>query len=147
MSGLTVGFTGTQKGVTALQKKRVASLLQALVPNAVVHGGCIGADSDFSLIWSKFHKQHDYQYDFFQCVFPSNIKSTQGEIYGQFILYPEKPPLVRNKIIVDKSDIIIAAPRQEREIIRSGTWSTIGYARKKEKPIYIVFSSGTIRPN
>jgi predicted Rossmann fold nucleotide-binding protein DprA/Smf involved in DNA uptake len=48
-------------------------------------------------------------------------------------------PLVRNKVIVNISDVILATPFEDKEVMRSGTWSTIRYARKVGKtPIIIL---------
>jgi hypothetical protein len=48
-----------------------------------------------------------------------------------------KHPLERNHDIVDQTDFMIAAPFTESEVLRSGTWSTIRYARKQGKEVYI----------
>ena len=58
----------------------------------------------------------------------------------------EKPKdyLVRNKDIVDQSKILIACPETAYEKSRSGTWSTINYAKRKKRKILIIFPSGNI---
>lgn len=49
------------------------------------------------------------------------------------------PYLQRNRNIVDESDIMIACPKDpNQEILRSGTWATIRYARKQGKKVIIV---------
>jgi predicted Rossmann fold nucleotide-binding protein DprA/Smf involved in DNA uptake len=54
------------------------------------------------------------------------------------------PPLVRNRIIVDGCDVLLAAPSgAERDNPRSGTWMTVRYARKRRKRIVIVWPDGT----
>jgi predicted Rossmann fold nucleotide-binding protein DprA/Smf involved in DNA uptake len=45
--------------------------------------------------------------------------------------------LVRNRAIVNSSGLLIAAPAGE-EILRSGTWSTVRYARSKDKRVRIL---------
>ena len=50
--------------------------------------------------------------------------------------------LNRNKNIVDASNLIFAFPF-DKEIIRSGTWSTIRYAKKINKPLIIIRKDGS----
>jgi hypothetical protein len=52
------------------------------------------------------------------------------------ILKP-KPFLDRNKDIVNSCDILIACPENDIEVLRSGTWSTIRYAKKINKPVLL----------
>jgi len=56
--------------------------------------------------------------------------------------YDPRPPLVRNRDIVDATDMLIAAPATRKEVLRSGTWATIRYAKKMKKWIYIIYPSG-----
>lgn len=50
----------------------------------------------------------------------------------------QKPYLERNTDIVTNSDIIIGCPLDPtKEVIRSGTWSTIRKAKKMNKKIFI----------
>jgi hypothetical protein len=57
---------------------------------------------------------------------------------------PAKPYLVRNHEIVDDSQVLIAAPKEFTEQLRSGTWATIRYARKIGRTVRIVFPDGSI---
>ena len=58
-------------------------------------------------------------------------------------LVEKKEYLQRNKDVVDSSDTLVAFPRTYEEQLRSGTWSTIRYARKKNKTIVIIYPNGT----
>ncbi len=62
---------------------------------------------------------------------------------GICIAEPEKP-LDRNKKLVDDGEILVATPAELNEERRSGTWSTIRYARKTDKPIIIIFPNGHV---
>jgi hypothetical protein len=53
-------------------------------------------------------------------------------------VYPEKEYIERNHNIVDNTDMLIAFPSTKTEILKSGTWATIRYARKKGKKIIII---------
>lgn len=58
-------------------------------------------------------------------------------------MHPEKDYKVRDKDIVDMSERMIATPFCP-EIARSGTWTTVRYARKKNKPLWIVMPDGQV---
>jgi hypothetical protein len=49
-----------------------------------------------------------------------------------------KQYLDRNRDIVDETDILLAGPRTDKEEFRSGTWSTVRYARKCGKVVEIL---------
>jgi hypothetical protein len=50
----------------------------------------------------------------------------------------KKDYLDRNRDIVDNCDLLIATPKETTEVLRSGTWSTVRYAKKIGKPIVII---------
>ncbi len=54
-----------------------------------------------------------------------------------------KPYLERNRDIVDASEVLIACPSTREEVMRSGTWATVRYARKKGMKITLIFRDGT----
>jgi len=131
-----IGFTGTQLGMTSRQKEQVKKNLDIFQIdhkfNDVYchHGDCIGADKEF----------HDMVLDclFDVVVHPPNIKDKRAFCDDYRFMFPEKSYLERNHDIVDNSDVLIATPKQIVEQIRSGTWATIRYARKLNKPIMII---------
>ena len=49
-----------------------------------------------------------------------------------------RPYLDRNKVIVRETSFLIAAPAMEIEQLRSGTWSTVRYARRLGWPIHLL---------
>lgn len=54
------------------------------------------------------------------------------------------PYLQRNKVIVDRCGVLVAAPGEAQEQLRSGTWSTIRYARRVGRPVIMVLPDGTV---
>lgn len=58
------------------------------------------------------------------------------------LFIPIKPPLVRNHDIVDSTELLIACPKEQVEVLRSGTWATIRYARKKEITVWLIDPEG-----
>lgn len=57
------------------------------------------------------------------------------------IAMTEKPPLIRNRDIVNAGELLIATPKLDVEEQRSGTWAAIRYARKIGKPIILIYPS------
>ena len=57
-----------------------------------------------------------------------------------------KPPLVRNKVIVRETALLVAAPADAMEQHRSGTWSTVRFARKLGRAICVIRPDGTLIP-
>jgi len=53
--------------------------------------------------------------------------------------------LERNRAIVDETDILLAAPLESEEQLRSGTWATVRYARKQHKTVLVIFPNGIVQ--
>ena len=122
------GFTGTRNGLNENQKCQIIKLLNDNNITEAHHGDCIGADTDFhNLCQSKNIKI---------IIHPPNINKLRSFSKSNDILKP-KPFLDRNKDIVNDCDILIACPENDQETLRSGTWSTIRYAKKINKPILL----------
>lgn len=58
-------------------------------------------------------------------------------------LHPCRPPLERNRTIVDECEVLVACPAGP-EVTRSGTWSTIRYARRIGRPVVIIYPDGSV---
>ena len=130
-----IGFTGTQEGMTAKQYHNVRGILLEEEAARAVHGGCIGADTEFHRLCIDRRMQI--------VVWPSNKKSKQGDWSGAFLVHPEMDPLKRNPLIVNTATIMIVAPKEMQEIVRSGTWTTYRRARWRGIPRWLVYPDGT----
>jgi hypothetical protein len=100
-------------------------------PGQFYHGCCCGADMEFHHLVKKVWGR-----EAFIGIFPSTAK-TRAPIPpdANFVAEP-KPPLVRDKDIVRAGrDILLAAPLQMSEVLRSGTWSTVRFAKKLGVPV------------
>ena len=53
-----------------------------------------------------------------------------------------RPYLARNRDIVDASDLMLACPAEQQEVLRSGTWATIRYALKRDKHLIVIHPNG-----
>lgn len=146
MSSVQVGFTGTSNGMTPGQKIAFLELLNDLSSEAssppMFHHGCaVGADLDAATLakdvgwWVIGHP----------CRCPqTRIVRSNWTIMDDETRSPH-PFLARNRHIVSNTDLLIACPSTKAEVKRSGTWSTIRYARSESKDLYIIWPDGTVR--
>lgn len=142
-TNIKIGFTGTQKGMTAKQQESLKKLFKHILQKRSIsefhHGDCIGADEQAHKIVFSFCKSiHIHPGTDSRGNSPKRAFCT-GRVYDP------APYLIRNKIIVDSTDLLIACPHQSFEEIRSGTWATVRYALKAHKHLIIVYPSGIIQ--
>jgi len=140
---MNIGFTGTQQGMTKEQKNSFYYAIN--FKNNISdgsefhHGDCIGADEQAVDIVMNLE---------FTIVCHPPIKTVKRAFTPSDYQRPPKDYLVRNHDIVDETDILIATPKEETgEELRSGTWATVRYARKKGRKILIIRPSGKIESN
>lgn len=114
--------------MTPWQKYELEILLEG--DDELHHGGCKGADVQAHEIALRKG-----------CVViihPSNLRHWQGRCPRSDRVLPPKDPLERNRDIVDSVDAVVAAPATIGEVLRSGTWATIRYARQENKILAIL---------
>ena len=138
---MDIGFTGTRAGMTKEQKDCFQLLIAFLKPTRFHHGNCIGADTDAERIIRKERGEG--------CIivrWPCNIPSVQSKIIKRDCDFVRDimPPLVRNSEIVRASDVMIATPKEHKEVLRSGTWATIRCAKRTGHKLYIIWPYGTV---
>jgi hypothetical protein len=137
---MKIGFTGTQIGLTLHQQGEVKRILvevwSKLLPEETIefhHGDCIGSDAQAgsiaSLLGCIIH------------VHPPIDARKRAYAKGN-VTYAPKEYIERNHNIVDLCNLLIATPRSKDEEIRSGTWATIRYARKRNIPIILITPNG-----
>ena len=124
---MRLGFTGTQEGMSQHQKEQFVLKMLELSPTEFHHGDCIGADAE----------AHDIVREFFPnvkiVIHPPIADSKRAYKRGDEYKLPETY-LKRDHIMVDATEYLVGTPKQNAEILRSGTWATIRYARKTSKP-------------
>jgi hypothetical protein len=135
---MKVGFTGSRNGMSKEQMAKFKDVLfKYILAGTMIeelhHGCCVGADATLVLI----------------CItsMPNTVLVAhppfekklvdRGAVGLSNVLWPEAPYLVRNQNIVHATDILLAAPNGP-ERLRSGTWSTIRYARKHGGEVIIL---------
>lgn len=132
----SIGFTGTHEGMTQAQKNMVKRISNLLYEHGCEfhHGDCIGADEEAHKI---FHKGC---YTIF--IHPPIKSDKRAFCIGKS--YPAEEYLERDKSIVDNCQFMIGCPKAEKEELRSGTWATIRYARKKKRNHVVIYPTGRI---
>jgi predicted Rossmann fold nucleotide-binding protein DprA/Smf involved in DNA uptake len=132
---ISLSFTGTRAGMTREQLLGLEALLHDIKPDEVHHGGCIGADEQFHDMVLQKTQARIY-------IHPCNL-STSYKFHvlpqTRIVILSEKPSLSRNQDIVNCGHAIVACPETRDEIIRSGTWSTVRYAKRINKPLVILY--------
>jgi hypothetical protein len=124
-----IGFTGTRDGMTARQKSALRGLLTSHDGAILHHGDAVGADAE----------AHDIAVAL-GCtivIHPPTIERQRAFRSAAEIRAP-RPYLDRNKDIVRDTKLLVAAPADAMEQLRSGTWSTVRYARRLGRPICLL---------
>ena len=139
---MKIGFTGTREGMSWQQQNEIGHLLESHfdwndeLVNQVHHGECIGADSDFHELarlggWDIWGH-------------PSDLATRNADLAGFTFQFEPSKPIERNHHIVDQTEFMVGAPKG-LEYVRSGTWSAIRWARKRQRYIFIVYPNGAIQ--
>ena len=136
-----IGFTGTQS-LAPVAPERIAKLESAMRmlackdPITLHHGDCVGADAlahDIALKLRKEGRSVGIE------IHPPENSYKRAWCEGQNVMHEVKPYLDRNHDIVDAASVMLALPQDpEREVLRSGTWATVRYSRKKCKRLVII---------
>jgi hypothetical protein len=131
---LSVGVTATQAGLTKVQLEAFDYFLSVFPVKVIRHGDCVGGDDQLA---NRARKRKIYLISH-----PSNLVAKRA--YAESDEYLDmKPPLDRNRDIVDHSFMLWGFPKGPEEL-RSGTWATIRYAWKERKPTMVIYPEGTI---
>lgn len=129
---MRIGFTGTRDGMSQSQKEQFVLLMQTLSPTEFHHGDCAGADAEAHDIVREFFPQVKIH------VYPPRLNYMRAYKQGD-ILYDPDDYIPRDRRIVDSTEILIGAPKVTGdETTQSGSWYTIRYARKRQKPNYVL---------
>ena len=127
---MKIGFTGTRFGMSATQIEWLEEFFKTHDVTQFHHGDCVGADEEA-------HKIADKVFGIKTFVHPPINEKHRAYCLGD-VIYLAKPYMERNKDIVLATDKLVAMPRTVGETNRSGTWSTVRYARKTHKDIHMV---------
>lgn len=142
---MKIGFTGSREGGTTLTFRVFSSLVLNQFIDAVEfhHGCCVGWDEQACLLAGYCKGLNP---DFLRIAHPGDWPSLTSEVAkdNSEVVLPWKKNLSRNRDIVNACDWLIACPRTQTEEQRSGTWSTVRYARMMGRRITIINPDGTL---
>jgi len=141
-----VAFTGTRKGMTIVQWERFNEILHEELVNQKLNewhdGDCIGADQQAHATVQRIDGHHVGPKVRLHG-HPCNL-DTQRAWMDYDVTHRVETPLVRNKIMVDASELLLATPHEYEEVLRgSGTWATMRYAVKTDTRLRVIFPDGT----
>lgn len=136
----SIGITGTREGCTTEQLKSFAIMLDHLVNlggyDELHHGDCLGVDEQGHTVATQLNCTtvcHPPVSDYMRA-YTHNDQTRKEYDY-----------LERDHNIVKEADVLVACPKgSEKDHYRSGTWTTIRFARKEGKEIVIVWPDGVI---
>jgi len=134
-----IGFTGTREGLTPLQMENLRKVLKSLIQHGLTelhHGDCVGADKAVDTLAQELGLK--------RVIHPPDSITLRAFCQGEVVL-PPKPYLQRNQDIVRARRILVACPKELTEQQRSGTWSTVRFARKVGVRTLLLFPDGTVR--
>jgi hypothetical protein len=131
------GFTGSSTETSTAQRVAFTGWVSAHSRDIdeFDHGDCVKADEFAHAVIREFTNAKII-------VHPPTSGRKRAWCNGDVTWFP-KPYLARNKDVVDSGEVLLAMPHGEEEQ-RSGTWSTIRYARKRGKPVVIFWPDGAI---
>lgn len=132
---MIVGFTGSQEDLSLIQFDLLVEVLAEFEEiTEAHHGDCVGGDLAFHLVVEELRPDVELH------VHPPTTPNKRAFCMGD-VKHEMKEYIDRNHDIVDACDILIACPKM-KEVLRSGTWATVRYARKTGKPIAILWRDG-----
>lgn len=133
---MKIGYSGTQFGMNSRQKENFVIRIIEYQDNQGItefrHGDCEGGDSDAHDLIRK-------HFPYIKIIGHPPLNPAKRAFKQCDELRPEKDYIPRNHDIVDETDELIAAPKQSHEVLRSGTWSTIRYAKKSDKNVIMLW--------
>lgn len=136
---MIIGFTGTRFGPTAQQRMVIDAIL--LLCDEVHHGDCVGVDS-------YVHEKALMSSNHTIVVHPplDTSRSLKTKSCEPFLFVNKALPyLQRNKKIVEACDILVGVPKTSLEQLRSGTWSTLRYAKRIGRYAIVINPDGETR--
>lgn len=134
-----IGFTGSRTGLRGPQRRTLVIMLGDLFhvegARTLHHGDCVGADG----IANEEARQLGYRTVAHP---PTNPRlrafAPVDDVRGPL------PYTDRDRVIVDATLALIGCPATEHEVVRSGSWYTIRYARQRGRRLIVIGPNGRI---
>ena len=141
MRETSVGFTGTgHQPLTPKQREGLRRALQHWYDQGFEtfhHGDCIYADEEAHNL--------AYEIGFNIEIHPPLNDAKRAHMARKtndperVKLHLEKDYIPRNRDIVDATWVLVACPKERFNVLRSGTWATVRYARKLGRVLEIIY--------
>ncbi len=136
--GLVIGFTGSRRGPTEDQVESLRKVLDELGNvTAAHHGDAEGADAAFHKVCLE--RQIPVE------IHPPRDEKDRAYCEGAVRVHEARDFRAQGQAIVNACKLLIAMPDGYKEKLRSGTWTTIRYARKIARKILIIWPDGTLK--
>jgi hypothetical protein len=137
---IKIGFTGNRHGLSEEQKENIKLILDKYKNIIVSHRDCVGSDTDFHNLCVTYREQHPEKSLEIHIFPPDNPELRALRAFNECdLLMKENSYLGRNLQIIKYSSFLIACPiDKNKEELKSGTWSTIRQAQKRNVKIYIL---------
>lgn len=139
---MKLGFTGTRERVATCQWTALRQWMERSPFVEFHHGCCEGADETaVDVLASKTPVSPPPRI----IGHPPTVTTLVSKFAVEWSdeLRQPAPYLARNKNIVNETDMLLACPKGPEEQ-RSGTWSTVRYARKLGRRIVIIWPDGSV---
>ncbi len=139
---MRVGFTGTRDGMTDQQRRSFIAWAKGCGATEFHHGCCLGADED---AFDVFTSADDLGFSRPRTVAHPPKNRAMICSLAEMLSDEKKEPLeylTRNRLIVLACDVLAACPKGMAEELRSGTWSTIRFARSQGTPVVMFWPNG-----
>lgn len=133
ITGLSVGFSGTRTGMTAVQASVVYEVMKS-VGDVLHHGDCVGADAEAHRIAAELGLPI--------VVHPPLDRRLRAFCRGGEVRRP-KLYRSRNNDILKESSLLVTAPLGMAENGSGGTWPMMQKAREIGLPVVIAWPDGT----
>lgn len=138
-----IAVSGSKYGMSEAQVFMFGMLLGKLLQEdseiTIHHGDCIGVDSAVASLTEAHnipvivHPPVNDRYKGYNETRPNVVAVREPKDY-----------LDRNHDMVDECFMHVAMPNTTKEQLRSGTWATVRYARKKGKPVAVIYPNGYV---
>jgi len=142
-----VGVTGTVKGATTRQFMVLREITESFCFSEFHHGDAIGVDAQSHAIALRLKNARAASAAPLRIVIHPPIRDAKRAFCeGADEVREMKEYLDRDQDIASEVSVLLAVPETAEEQIRSGTWSTVRYARKRAGVLIIrINPDGTVR--
>jgi hypothetical protein len=135
-----IGITGTRRGMNDNQRASFTARISQADLKSFHQGCCVGVDFESCQIVRQIHRDSVRIFGHL----PENKELLMDPLSVCDFLYPPVSYYKRDRNIVRRVSVLYVIPLSFVPEPRSGTWYTMNFARKLNKPVVIFWPDGTI---